>query len=243
MLEVINLQKSYKTAGGTYDVLKDVNIKINDGEFVAIMGRSGSGKTTLLNSISKFIPADSGQIKLNDIDILKANQEEISLIRRDKMGFIHQDFMLLNGLSVFDNIVLPQVIAKKDVGINFDKVEELINLLDIHAIKNKYPVEISGGQKQRCAIARALSNEPLIILADEPTGNLDSKSGKDVIDAFIKIKETLNATILMVTHDPIVACNADRIIFLNDGIITDSLVKEDNKQIYIDKIVNRIEIG
>lgn len=176
MLEVKNLNKSYTNGVTTYPVLKDASLHIEKGEFVAVMGPSGSGKTTLLNCISCFIPHDSGVIRLGDEDLSSLNEAGLAEVRNEKLGFVFQDFMLLDGLTVQENICLPQMEAK---------AEKLCRLFGIGKIRDKYPAEISGGEKQRTAVARALMNQPYIILADEPTGNLDSKSCKAVIDAFL----------------------------------------------------------
>ena len=179
MLEVKNLNKSYTNGVSTYPVLKDVSLHIEKGEFVAVMGPSGSGKTTLLNCISCFIPHDSGVIRLGDEDLSSLNEDkELAAFRNKKLGFVFQDFMLLDGLTVQENICLPQIIAKKPIAQMEAKAEKLCRLFGIEKIRNKYPAEISGGERQRTAVARALMNQPYIILADEPTGNLDSKSCK-----------------------------------------------------------------
>lgn len=170
MLEVKNLNKSYTNGVNTYPVLKDVSLHIEKGEFVAVMGPSGSGKTTLLNCISCFIPHDSGVIRLGDEDLSSLNEAGLAEVRNEKLGFVFQDFMLLDGLTVQENICLPQIIAKKPIAQMEAKAEKLCRLFGIEKIRNKYPAEISGGEKQRTAVARALMNQPYIILADEPTG-------------------------------------------------------------------------
>lgn len=189
MLKVINLNKTYKNKGKLYDVIKNLSLIINKGEFVSIMGPSGSGKTTLLNCISGFIKYDSGSMYLNEVNISNLNEKDLSNLRQKEFGFVFQDFMLVEGLNVIENIYLPQIIANKNINDMKIKTNEILKFLNIYDIRNKYQNEISGGQKQRVAIARALSNNPPIILADEPTGNLDSKSSLTVIKSFIAAKK------------------------------------------------------
>lgn len=226
LLTICNLEKTYHTKTGGYPVLKKVNMKVNEGEFVAVMGPSGSGKTTLLNILSGFLSADSGEIRLMGKDLLQAGKDEMAEIRQSRFGFIFQDFMLIEGLSVRENIYLPQIIAGKDNSLMEKTTDMLMGKFGIDAIGDKYPGEISGGQKQRTAIARALCNTPLLILADEPTGNLDSKSSAAVIDAFLTAKAELGATILMVTHDAIAASYVDRVVALADGQVIKELKRK-----------------
>lgn len=217
MLNVHDLHKSYQVGSTTYEVLKGISLSVDQGEFVAIMGPSGSGKTTLLNCISCYIPSDSGSILLGNTELAKLDEEALADVRNKKLGFVFQDFLLLDGLSVRENILLPSIIG---ASIN-DQVEaradQLCEVFGLSHIRDKYPAEISGGEKQRTAVARALINQPLMILADEPTGNLDSKSSRAVIDAFQQAKQAMDATILMVTHDSYAASFCDRVIVLRDG--------------------------
>lgn len=228
MLEVKKLKKIYKSKMGEYVALKDVSLKVNKGEFVSVMGPSGSGKTTLLNCISGFIHADGGEILLDNSNILNIDEDSLAEVRQNKLGFVFQDFMLVNGLTVLENVNLPQIIAGKDIGEMDKKTAKLLDAFGIDGIKNKYPNEISGGQKQRVAVARALSNEPLVLLADEPTGNLDSKSSISVIEAFTEAKKNLEATVFMVTHDAFAASHSDRVIALKDGEIVKELRRGNN---------------
>ncbi|MDF2838941.1 MAG: putative transporter ATP-binding protein [Evtepia sp.] len=219
MLTVKNLIKSYKSGKTTYEVLKGVSLRIEQGEFVAVMGSSGSGKTTLLNCISCYIPPDSGEIGLGDTELTTLDEAQLAEVRNQKLGFVFQDFLLLDGLSVRDNIMLPRIIAGK-VGPEMERAaDRLCEVFGISHIRSKFPAEISGGEKQRTAVARALINDPLLILADEPTGNLDSKSARAVIDSFRQAKENLDATIFMVTHDSFAASFCDRVIILRDGVV------------------------
>ena len=209
MLTVKDLHKSYQVGKTTYEVLKGVSLTVEKGEFVAVMGPSGSGKTTLLNCISCYIPIDSGEI----------------MLRNRQLGFVFQDFLLLDGLTVRENILLPAIIGGAVTGQTEARADQLCDVFGISAIRDKYPAEISGGEKQRTAVARALINHPLLILADEPTGNLDSKSSRAVIRSFEQAKESLEATIFMVTHDSFAASFCDRVVILRDGVVWRTLEK------------------
>ncbi|NLD19410.1 MAG: ABC transporter ATP-binding protein [Clostridiales bacterium] len=240
MLKVNHLSKSYKTGSRTYPVLKDISLEVNRGEFVAVMGPSGSGKTTLLNCVSCFVPRDQGEILLAGQDISKANEKEMSKIRNQRIGFVFQDFMLLDGLSVFENICLPQIIAGKPIAQMEAKAGNICASFGIDSIKNKYPAEISGGEKQRTAVARALMNQPFIIMADEPTGNLDSKSCRAVIEAFVQAKKEMGATVLMVTHDSFAASFCDRVIMLKDGMVYNELRRDGSRREFMDRLLYTI---
>lgn len=219
MLNVKNLYKEYVTAGQSYPVLKDVSFSIEKGELVAVMGASGSGKTTLLNCISCFIPFDKGEVTLGERKINKLNEKELADVRNKHLGFVFQDYMLFDGLSIFENICVPQIIQAGAVIQMEERARKLCDFFGIAHIGDKYPAQISGGEKQRAAVARALMNYPDLILADEPTGNLDSKSRDAVISSFLKAREELKATIFMVTHDSYVASFCDRVVVLKDGQI------------------------
>ena len=238
MLQVEKISKTYHSKGIDYPVLKGITATIHDGEFVAIMGPSGSGKTTLLNVISGFISADGGKVILDGQDILTGEENELAEIRQHKLGFVFQDFMLLNGLTIRENIFLPQIIAGKGKSQMERNTQNLLSVFGIDEIAEKYPVEISGGQKQRASIARALSNNPSIILADEPTGNLDSKSSTAVIEAFLNAKEKIGATIFMVTHDAFAASYADKVIALKDGIVFGELVRHGQPRDFLDELLD-----
>ena len=240
MLKVSHLNKSYESGGNIYPVLKDVSFEIEKGEFVAVMGPSGSGKTTLLNCISCFIAADSGSVILGDSDISSLNEEAIAKVRNEKLGFVFQDFMLLDGLTVSENICMPQIIAEKPIAQMEAKAEKLCRLFGIDQIMNKYPAEISGGEKQRTAVARSLMNNPFIILADEPTGNLDSKSATAVIEAFLQAKKEVGATIFMVTHDSYAASFCDRVIVLKDGCIHRQIERSGSRRQFMDQLLEII---
>lgn len=240
MLQVNHLSKSYLSGNQIYPVLKDVSLKVEKGEFVAVMGPSGSGKTTLLNCISCFIPHEQGEILLADQDISNLVGKELARVRNRQMGFVFQDFMLLDGLSVFENICLPQIIAHRPVVQMEEKAKNICRLFGIEKIMEKYPAEISGGEKQRTAVARALMNQPYVILADEPTGNLDSKSCKAVIDAFLQAKREMDATIFMVTHDSFAASFCDRVIVLKDGQVYGELKRKGTRREFMDELLDTI---
>ena len=238
MLQIEKVSKTYHSKGIDYPVLKEITATIHDGEFVAIMGPSGSGKTTLLNVISGFISADGGKVILDGQDILTGEENELADIRQHKLGFVFQDFMLLNGLTIRENIFLPQIIAGKPKSQMEQNTHNLLGVFGIEEIAEKYPAEVSGGQKQRASIARALSNNPSIILADEPTGNLDSKSSTAVIEAFLNAKEKIGATIFMVTHDAFAASYADKEIALKDGIVFGELERHGQPRDFLDELLD-----
>ena len=238
MLQIEKVSKTYHSKGIDYPVLKEISAPIHVGEFVAIMGPSGSGKTTLLNVISGFISADGGKVILDGQDILTGEENELAEIRQHKLGFVFQDFMLLNGLTIRENIFLPQIIAGKPKSQMEQNTHNLLAVFGIEEIAEKYPAEVSGGQKQRASIARALSNNPSIILADEPTGNLDSKSSTAVIEAFLNAKEKIGATIFMVTHDAFAASYADKVIALKDGIVFGELVRHGQPRDFLDELLD-----
>lgn len=238
MLEIKEVTKTYNSKGISYPVLKGVTATIPDGSFVAVMGPSGSGKTTLLNCLSGFITADSGKVLLDGQDILTGNETALAEIRQHKLGFVFQDFMLLNGLTIQENIFLPQIIAGKSQKKMEKNTDNLLSMFHIEDIAKKYPAEVSGGQKQRASIARALSNNPSIILADEPTGNLDTKSSAAVIGAFLDAKEKIGATIFMVTHDAFAASYADKVIALRDGIVFGELLRRGQPKEFLDELLD-----
>lgn len=225
MLMVKELHKAYRAGKTKYEVLKGISFEVDKGEFVAVMGPSGSGKTTLLNCISCYIPSDSGKILLGDTDLASLDEAAIAKVRNEKLGFVFQDFLLLDGLTVRDNIMLPRIIGGKISAAMEQSADRLCEVFGISHIKNKFPADISGGEKQRTAVARALINTPELILADEPTGNLDSKSSRAVIDSFLQAKQELEATIFMVTHDSFAASFCDRVIILQDGMVRRTVVR------------------
>ena len=230
MLEIKNLRKIYKeNSENAVTALKDVNLKVEDGDFVAIMGESGSGKTTLLNIISLIDKESSGEIFLDGKEVLSLSDKEKSDFRRDNFGYIFQDFNLLDNFDVRENILLPLVLREENPKDFDNKLMPIVNKLGISDLLNKYPAEISGGQKQRVAVARALIINPKIILADEPTGQLDSSSSEDLLNYFEKINAEKN-TILMVTHSNIAASFANRVLFIRDGKIFNEIYKADDSR-------------
>ncbi|MDO4273255.1 MAG: ABC transporter ATP-binding protein [Eubacteriales bacterium] len=237
MLNVNHLYKSYQTGNTRYEVLKDVSFQVAKGEFVAVMGPSGSGKTTLLNCISCFIPHDKGEILLENTNLSQLKEKEIAHVRNRQLGFVFQDFMLLDGLTIFENVCVPKVIKCDAYQPMEKKAQKLLSMFGISDISGKYPAEVSGGQKQRAAVARALMNDPLLILADEPTGNLDSCSSEAVIRAFLEAQHELNATTFMVTHDSFSASYCDRVIVMKDGCIHTELKRTGNRRDFLEKLL------
>ena len=241
MLYVKDLHKSYEVGKNKYSVLKGVDFHVAQGEFVAVMGPSGSGKTTLLNCISCYIPFDKGSITVGGVKLAGQNEETLAKIRNTKLGFVFQDFMLLDGLTIRENILVPRIV-QGEVGQDAEQLaDKLASIFGIEHILNKYPAEISGGEKQRAAVARSLINNPLIILADEPTGNLDSKSSRTVIESFGNAKAEMNVTIFMVTHDSFAASFCDRVILLKDGTIYCQLEKKGGRSEFQDELLEVIK--
>ena len=226
LLEVNNIRKVYTTRLSTQstEVLKNVNFSVDNGEYVAIMGESGSGKTTLLNILATFDKATSGSVLLNNLDLSKLKDKELADFRRDNLGFVFQDFNLLDNFSIKDNILLPLVLANKKYKDMEARLEKVTKPLGIDKLINKYPYEISGGQRQRVAVARAIITNPSLILADEPTGALDSKSTDQLLNVFDKLNE-IGQTIIMVTHSVKTAARAKRVLFIKDGVVFHELRK------------------
>lgn len=226
LLEVNNIRKVYTTRLSTQstEALKNVNFSVDNGEYVAIMGESGSGKTTLLNILATFDKATSGSVLLNNLDLSKLKDKDLADFRRDNLGFVFQDFNLLDNFSIKDNILLPLVLANKKYKDMEARLEKVTKPLGIEKLVNKYPYEISGGQRQRVAVARAIITNPSLILADEPTGALDSKSTDQLLNVFDKLNE-VGQTIIMVTHSVKTAARAKRVLFIKDGVVFHELRK------------------
>lgn len=224
ILKIENLKKYYGTKNNITKAIDNISFTVNEGEFVAIMGASGSGKTTLLNCISTIDTVTAGKIIINNKDITEIKDRDITSFRRNNLGFVFQDFNLLDTLTIAENISLSLIINKKNENKRDEMVNDIAKRLDIEGILDKFPYEVSGGQKQRCACARALINNPKLILADEPTGALDSKSSRMLLETMDEINKNLNATILMVTHDAFSASFCQRILFLKDGNIFTAIV-------------------
>ena len=243
MLKVINLQKDFKNNRNTFKILKDINLDVKEGEFLSIMGPSGAGKTTLLNILSTIDKPTSGKVYYENKDINKISNKELSKFRRDNIGFIFQDYNLLDSMSVEDNIALPLVIANEKQSKIKSEIIKLSKFFGIEAHLKKYPYELSGGQKQRVATARALITSPKIIFADEPTGALDSKSSKMLLNSIEKLNKELHATILMVTHDAFTASYAHRILFIKDGKIFNELIRgNDSRKEFFNKIIEVVTL-
>ncbi len=225
ILSVENIEKYYGKRGNVTKALDQISFTVDKGEFVGIMGPSGSGKTTLLNCISTIDNVTTGQIKINQQNITTLKSKKLDEFRRDELGFIFQDFNLLDTLTGYENIALALTIQEKgpkEIDLLIQKIAET---LQISSVLNKYPYEMSGGEKQRAASARAIVTNPSLILADEPTGALDSKSSRLLLESFEKLNRELEATILLVTHDAFTASYAHRILFIKDGKIFNELVR------------------
>ena len=226
LLNVSHLKKIYTTRfGGTQvQALSDVNFSVEEGEFVAIMGESGSGKTTLLNILATLDKPTAGEVLLSGVDMGSIPEKQLAMYRRNNLGFVFQDFNLLDTFSLKDNIMLPLVLSGKTYSEMAPKMMELSRRLSIEKLLEKYPYEVSGGQKQRAAIARALITEPKIILADEPTGALDSKAAQELLRLFSSVNHD-GQTILMVTHSVKAASSANRVMFIKDGEVFHQLYR------------------
>ena len=230
ILRVDKIQKYYGNKDNITKAIDGINFDVEEGEFIGIMGASGSGKTTLLNCISTIDNVSAGHIYLENQDITEIKEEDIAKFRRENLGFIFQDFNLLDTLTVEENIALILTINKIPEKEIDKKVIEIAKKLGIDDILNKYPYQISGGQKQRCASCRAIVNNPKIILADEPTGALDSKSARQLLEIMEDMNKSMKATILMVTHDPLSASYCSKILFLKDGKIFNKIEKGEKKR-------------
>ena len=229
LLTITHLKKVYTTrlGGNSVEALRDVNFSVEQGEFVAIMGESGSGKTTLLNILASLDKPTSGTVMLEGRDFSKIKENDVAAFRRDNMGFVFQDFNLLDTFTLEDNIYLPLVLAGKSYREMNERLKPIAIELGITDILKKYPYEVSGGQKQRAAVARALIADPKIIFADEPTGNLDSKATDELLRLFASINRK-GQTILMVTHSFKAASTANRVLFIKDGEVYHQLYRGDN---------------
>ena len=240
LLNVQNLQKVYTTrlGGAKVQALSGVSFTVEEGEFVAIMGESGSGKTTLLNILAALDRPTSGQVFLNMRDIAALSEKEISAFRRDHLGFVFQDFNLLDTFSLQDNIFLPLVLSGKKYPEMKTRLQPIAARLGIEKLLGKFPYEVSGGQKQRAAIARAIITNPELILADEPTGALDSRSAGQILDLFEAVNQG-GQTILMVTHSLQAASRAGRVLFLKDGQVTHQLYRQNRDRDHMYQLISR----
>ena len=244
LLEVKGLKKVYKTrfGGQSVEALKNVNFTVEKGEYVAIMGESGSGKTTLLNILAALDQATSGTVLLDGKDFSKIKENEVASFRRDNLGFVFQEFNLLDTFTLEDNIYLPLVLA----GEGYQEMKAILMpiavSLGIESLLKKYPYEVSGGQKQRAAVARALITQPRIILADEPTGALDSKSSDELLSLFADVNR-MGQTVLMVTHSARAASRSGRVLFIRDGEVFHQLYRgEESDELFYQKIVDTLTL-
>lgn len=238
ILEVKNIEKYYGNKSNLTKAIDNISFNVGSGEFIGIMGASGSGKTTLLNCVSTIDRVTAGRIVINGKDITKLKGNNLNKFRREELGFIFQDFNLLDTLTCYENIALALTIQKVNVHEIDERVRDVAKKLDIREILNKYPYQVSGGQKQRVASARAIVTNPKLVLADEPTGALDSKSAKQLLETFEALNVKMKATLIMVTHDPFSASYASRILFIKDGKIFNELIKgNDTRKQFFEKII------
>lgn len=243
ILKVEKIEKYYGNKDNVTKAIDNISFRVDKGEFVGIMGPSGSGKTTLLNCISTIDTVTTGNIIINDKDITKMKSKQLENFRKDELGFIFQDFNLLDTLTAYENIALAltiQGVKPREVDTKIKNVAESLGIL---SVLNKYPYQMSGGQKQRVASARAIVTNPSLILADEPTGALDSKSSRLLLDSFEKLNKDLEATILMVTHDAFTASYAHRILFIKDGKVFNELVRgNDSRREFFNRIIEVVTL-
>lgn len=238
VLEVAHLEKVYGALGNVTRALNDVSFTVNRGEFVGIMGASGSGKSTLLNCVSTIDAATSGIIRINGQDVTRMKQTKLSQFRREELGFIFQDSNLLDTLTARENIALPLTIARTNAAEISTRVQDVAARLSISQVLDKYPYQMSGGQQQRVAAARALVTDPTMIMADEPTGALDSKSARLLLESLEALNRRLRATVLMVTHDSFAASYTSRVLFICDGKIFTELRRGDtDRREFFDRIM------
>lgn len=242
ILKVKNLIRNYKMNDGKdIEVLKGLEFSVAEKEFVGIMGKSGGGKTTLLRVLGLIDEATEGELYFQDKDVRSLKEDDLADIRRKDIGFVFQDFYLMDSLTVGENIMLPMLLEKEKPAAARKRAGEYAGHFQIAGLLGKHPYELSGGEKQRAAICRALINDPNLILADEPTGNLDSKSGKIVKDTLEKINKDMGKTIVMVTHDPHIASYCNRILLLKDGVILEDFKRAEDRDEFYKKIIGRMK--
>ena len=240
ILKIKNITKDYGIKGFKTRVLKDISLDVNKGDFIAIMGPSGAGKTTLLNIMSTLDKQTSGDVILDGIDVSNVKNKELSKLRREKIGFIFQDYNLLDNMTLMNNIALPLALGKKKSKEIEDRVINIAKKFGLENHLDKYPYQLSGGQKQRGAAARSLITNPAVIFADEPTGALDSKSAYELLDSLEKVNKENNATIIMITHNPLTASYANEVYMINDGNIRCKLNKGDSRKEFYSKIMDML---
>ena len=242
-IRVCDVEKYYGTDTNITKAVDRVSFRVQKGEFVGIMGASGSGKTTLLNMLSTIDRVTAGHIYYGNTDITELNEDALSEFRKENLGFVFQDYNLLDTLTIEENIVRAMTLHTKNKKEIRRKCEEILKLLDIETIRDKFPYQVSGGQKQRCACARAMINHPKLILADEPTGALDSRAAQTLLETFRKMNHDMQSTILMVTHDAFSASYCNRILFLKDGKIFHELVRGvEERREFLNKILDVLSL-
>lgn len=243
ILEVKNIEKYYGNKGNVTKAVHDMSFQVEEGEYIGIMGASGSGKSTLLNCISTIDTVTAGHILLNGKDMTTLKSKELAKFRREHLGFIFQDFNLLDTLTAYENIAMALTVLKVPQGEIKERIQKVARKLQIEEILNKFPYQMSGGQKQRVASARAIITRPSLILADEPTGALDSKSAKMLLESFEVLNQEERATILMVTHDAFTASYCKRILFIKDGRIFNELIRgNDTRKAFFNKIIEVVAL-
>lgn len=238
VLETKKLRKEFGSKGVTFTAIEDIDLSVNKGEFLGIMGPSGAGKTTLLNLLSTIDRPTSGEIYYEGKNIGNMKNRELSIFRRNNIGFIFQDFNLLDSMSVEDNMALPLALSKVNARVINEKVGELSKFFGLKEQLKKYPYQLSGGQKQRVAAARALITSPSIVFADEPTGALDSKSSQELLQCLSQMNEEFNTTIIMVTHDAFAASYCKRILFIKDGKIHARIDRDSSRKEFFKRIID-----
>ena len=242
IIEIKNLRKSYKYGA---PVLRGIDLTVEEHDFIAIMGRSGCGKTTLLKILGLMDNMISGDFIFKGDDVSTLYEEEIADIRRREMGFVFQDYNLLKSLTVGENVRLPAILDKAETKLGREKAGALAKRFHIDQMMDKYPYQLSGGEQQRVSLCRALINDPDLILGDEPTGNLDSVMGKEVIETLVSFNRDLDKTVIIVTHDPKIACRCKKVIFMKDGLLFETLEKDfmtpDADEAFLDAIVEQSE--
>nr|WP_296091584.1 ABC transporter ATP-binding protein [uncultured Dorea sp.] len=242
-IRVCDVEKYYGNDTNITKAVDRVSFCVQKGEFVGIMGASGSGKTTLLNMLSTIDRVTSGHIYYGNTDITELSEDALSEFRKENLGFVFQDYNLLDTLTIEENIILAMTLHSQNKKQIWQQCDEILKLLHIEEIRNKFPYQVSGGQKQRCACARALINHPKLILADEPTGALDSRAAQTLLETFSKMNHDMQSTILMVTHDAFSASYCNRILFLKDGKIFHELIRGvEERRVFLNKILDVLSL-
>ena len=242
-IRICDVEKYYGNGANVTKAVDRVSFTVEKGEFVGVMGASGSGKTTLLNMLSTIDSVTAGHIYYGDTDITELKEDQLSDFRKENLGFVFQDYNLLDTLTIEENIMLAMTLQQKGRREIQEECENMLNLLGIADVRGQFPYQVSGGQKQRCACARALINHPRLLLADEPTGALDSRSSQTLLETFTKMNRALSATIFMVTHDAFSASYCSRILFLKDGRIFHELVRgEQDRRGFLNQILDVLSL-